>query len=484
MTEFIAGFIPDTFQETIDLHTLTFTKHEQLVTVKVPKLCCNQYLGLIQHLKENRERVMKSCHTNELIEVIDQAVTRWLDPNEPNRKLAEQLLPIITGYDDEMIRTFLTDYLRSFRKEKLQRMIEEDFPNPLVLDEFRPRHSGGLTRAYGPDLMAHIFSGNVPALPLWSLAAGLLLKSATLGKVSSSEPVFSSLFVRTIAEIRPEIARCMAIVWWKGGDEEIEKIVFSHSSRVIAYGSHQTIEAVKQRVPTHVPLHTHGHKVSASVVGSECLQGPLVKEVIKRVARDVATFDQQACLSPHVIFVEKGGKITPREFAGMLAQEMNNLEVKMKRAVLTEEEVSAIHAARAKVHFSSFRSEGTDLYTSVDSSVWTVVYEESDHFPYSVLNRFITVIPLDSLKELSERLAPVSRVIQSVGVACTPKEFQTLIHILGEAGVNRICSIGEMIKPEPGWHHDGRFHLAELVSWCDVESTVESMIDEFDPFRI
>jgi hypothetical protein len=173
------------------------------LTLLVPKLTSEELKQVISHLRQ-QHRKLQARKTDEIINIIDQAIKLWLDPDYHYRKLAEELLPIVTGYDSEMIRVFLHSYLRSFRKEKLQRMLEVDFTNPQVLDEFRPRTSGGLTRAYGPDLITHVFSGNVPALPLWSLVSGLLVKSSTIGKLSSSEPLFPSLFVETLREIDQE----------------------------------------------------------------------------------------------------------------------------------------------------------------------------------------------------------------------------------------------------------------------------------------
>jgi cytochrome c551/c552 len=477
-------FLPENVVNEIHFKTLLFENHGKEVELTVPEMTATQLCTVILTVKRHREEYLSKLHTNEIIAIIDHAVQKWLNPNYELRQFAEEVLPVITGYDDEMVRLFLSRYLRGFRKEKLQRIVDEDFHNPLVLDEFRPRKAGGLTRAYGPELITHIFSGNVPALPLWSLVSGLLVKSATLGKVSSSEPLFPVLFVKTIAEIDPKLAKAMAITWWKGGNDELEQTVFRQSQTVIAYGGKDTINQISQKVPSHVRLVQHGHKVSFGVITKECLTESLAWQSAQRAAKDTSWFDQQGCLSPHVFYVEKGGKYTPRDFARLLAHEMANFDHKMKRAKLSPAETNAILKVRSEIEFQSYTNDKVELLASEGGTSWTVIYrEEQDEFPMSVLNRLVTVIPIDHVEELKDMTKRVRHVIQTVGLACPPQKFQSLIHILGECGVNRISFLGEMSQPEPGWHHDGRFNLGDLVYWCDVESSVESMMDKFDPYR-
>jgi hypothetical protein len=470
----------------VPFQKLTFENHGQKIELSVPQITPVLIESVMDKLKQQQLDYVSTLRTNDLIDVFDQAIERWLDPEFEFRKLAEELLPVITGYDREMIRLFLSRYLRQFRKMKLQRMIDEDFSNPLVLDEFRPKKSGGMYRAYGPGVITHIFSGNVPALPLWSLAAGILLKSATLGKVSSSEPLFPVLFAKTIADIDPKLGDSLAILWWKGGNQSLEEVSFQATDAVIAYGGKETIETVRKKVPAQTSFHAHGHKVSFGLLTKECLQTTKAWQAAKLAASDASWFDQQGCLSPHVFFIERGGAYSPRDFAQMLANEMNNFQETHPRAQLTDEEHQAITKLRTTIEFESFEDSNLALLKSENGTDWTVVYRErieNKQFPFSPLNRFVTVVPIDNVNEVKDYLSQVKGFVQTVGVGCTPQSYFSIVHLLGEYGVNRICALGSMPQPEPGWHHDGRFHLADLVRFCDVESTLEEQMDLFDVFR-
>lgn len=476
------GFLPDGFQAA-SFTTLRFQAHGEQLGLQLPVLSTEEVVQLYAKVAEARSLIIREYTTERIIDVLDRTMRLWSDPTYPLRVTAERWLPVITGYDPEMVRLFLHRYIRNFRKEQLLRIVEESFPNPAVLDEFRPKRTGGLTRAYGPVMVTHIFSGNVPLLPLWSLISSLLLKSATVGKVSSSEPLFPSLLAESLREVDPQLAEMIAILWWQGGDEAMERAAFGGSDALIAYGHDRTIHAIQAKLPAHVQFHPHGHKVSFGVIAREALTTTTVQLSARNAARDAAWFDQQGCLSPHVFFVESGGRYSPRDFARLLAAEMERQHHKHPRRALDEQEAQAWLAAVSTYEFRAMHDSSIEVHGDAASREWCVIYSENEAFPLSPLNRWIHVVPIDGPEELPVRTRSMRKHLQTAGIACPPQRYTAWYEALGDCGVDRICAIGAMFQPEAGWHHDGRPHLGELVRWCDVESSVERQMDAFDPYR-
>ena len=201
-TSWTAGYLPGVAPAEVEWHTLSFGK----LDVRVPVLTPMQLQALAQRVQEAAARHLQTLSVSQIVEIIDTVVLRLLDPTDPFRREAEQLLPLVSGYDAEMVRLGLQGFLQTFRAPQLHRFIAEDFANPKVLDEFQPAAKGGMVRAFGPDLLVHSWAGNVPALPLWSLACGLVVKAGSIGKLPSAEPVFASLFARLLAEVHPPLA--------------------------------------------------------------------------------------------------------------------------------------------------------------------------------------------------------------------------------------------------------------------------------------
>ena len=44
--------------------------------------------------------------------------------------------------------------------------------------------------------------------------------------------------------------------------------------------------------------------------------------------------------------------------------------------------------------------------------------------------------------------------------------------------MTRIAALGDMTSPEAGWHHDGRFNLADLVNITEIDARVLAKADE------
>lgn len=419
----------------------------------------------------------------EIVDVLGRVMSRWYEPDHPGRRLAEELLPAITGYAPEMVRRGLKRYLKTFRHDRLLRFLSQDFENPLVLDGFQPARGGGRSRAYGPRLITQIFAGNVPGLPVWNLVCGLLVKSATLGKSAADEPLFAVLFARSVADEDPELARCLAILPWRGGDEAVEAAAFARAEAVTATGGLRAVESVARRVPAGTPFIPYGHKVSFGVVGREALALNRYAETARRAASDVSQYDQQGCLSAHVLFVERGGAVDPRTFAGALAAAMERFERDRPRAAIGLEAAAAIEDVRSEYELRAYdESDALALFGSPDGDAWTVVYDEAPkRFEVSPLNRVVRVHPVSGIDAVPPLLAPLRRHLQTAGIACAPARAGDWASVLGGCGVDRICAIGQMPEPAAGWHHDGRGNLSALVRWVDLEAAAEIDLERYDP---
>lgn len=417
----------------------------------------------------------------EIVEVLGRVVAKWSDPDYPLRRQAEELLPTVTGYSPDMVRRGLKDYLKTFRRDRLLRFLAQDFDNPLVLDGFQPNRAQGRSRAYGPGLTTQFFAGNVPGLPVWNLVCALLVKSATLGKSASGEPLFAVLFARSLAEEDPALAACLSILHWPGGDDAIEQAAFAHSGAVTATGGRLAIESVAKRLPAGMPFVPHGHKMSFAVVGREALALNRYAETARRVAHDASQYDQQGCLSPHCVFVERGGAVDPGTFVEAVASEMGRFERNKPRARLTLEESAGIERVRSHYEFRAYEDESVRLFTSESGTSWTVVYEEGPvRFEPSPLNRLLRVHPVDGIDDVVRLAGPLSRYLQSVGIACSPERLDAWSLALGRCGVDRICAVGQMPEPAAGWHHDGRGNLTSLVRWVDIEGAAEAALEHYD----
>ena len=322
----------------------------------------------------------------------------------------------------------------------------------------------------------------MPGLPLWSLISGLLVKAGGIGKVPSAEPLFAGWFAKLLAEIDPLLADCLAIVWWKGGDAARERAVLDQADVVLAYGGTDSLGEIRGRVPATARFLGFGHKIGFGMIAREALDTRKAWATAHRAAYDVVRYDQQGCYSPQVFFVERGGRVSPAEFSTYLAHELAAFERKFPRRALSIEEAGGVAAWRHAEETNSLTQLGRELLGSA-ADAWSVVHvEDAEGLVPSGLNRTVRVVAVDALADAVPRLAPFRAFLQTAGIAASPETLFHMAALLADAGVTRICALGEMTAPEAGWHHDGRFNLLDLVTMVEIDRSAESAAEALAPY--
>lgn len=492
-TPWRAGHLPGLDPDQVRWQTLHFAAHGSGLDVEVPLLTEAQMQALASKVRCAAQTRLQSMSVDAIIGVIDRAVARLLDPTDPVRRQADAWLPIVTGFDAEMVRLGLTAYLQSFRAPQLQRFVAQDFANPKVLDGFQPALKGGAVRAFGPSLLTHVWAGNVPGLPLWSFACGLLVKAGNIGKLPSAEPVFATLFARLICEVHPPLTDCFAVVWWKGGQPGPAATLYGASETVLAYGGNAALREVRDQVPISTRFIGFGHKLGLTLVGRAALDRQRGPKAARRAAIDIVRWEQQGCYSSHALYVERGGALSPREFAQHLAAELANLGHRHPRRALALGEAEAFAAWRRAAEWRAIamtkgvmEEEGSGVRHELlgdASAPWALAYsDEPQPLAPTAGQRCVQVSAVDALDDVLALLAPHAAFLQTVGLATTPAELYRLGEALGRVGVTRIAPLGGMTQPEAGWHHDGRFNLADLVRMVEIEQSAEHAADALAPY--
>ncbi len=466
-----AGYLPGLGDDEVQWQTLDFKSRDgEVLQVSVPLLTAPQMQALACRVRKAAAIHLRPMPVAEIIDAVDRAMARLLDRNDIYRQQAEAWLPVVSGYDADMVRLGLTGFFKTFRAAQLKRFVAEDFANPAVLDGFQPAAKGGAVRAFGPDLLVHSWAGNVPALSLWSLVCGLLVKAPAIGKLASAEPLFAGWFARLLAEVHPPLADCLAVVWWRGAGGEEADALYAQADTVLAYGGNQTLDALRRRLPVTTRFLPHGHKLGFGLIDAQALDTLKAPAMARLAAWDVMRYDQQGCYSPHVFYVQRGAPVSARAFADYLAAELANLQRRFARRELDLEEGAALARWQQNMEWGG---EAHQLLGPVDAP-WSVAYSESlQPLAPTALYRTIAVVAVDRLDAVLPVVAAQRDYLQTAGIAAGPEELYRLAGLLGAAGVTRISAIGSMSMPEAGWHHDGRFNLLDLVRMTEIEQSAE-----------
>jgi hypothetical protein len=315
----------------------------------------------------------------------------------------------------------------------------------------------------------HIAAGNIPNPTLMSIVLGLLARSAQFVKCASGSALLPRLFAHSLYEADSKLGACIEIAEWRGGNADLENVLFAEADCVTATGSDKTLAAIRSRLMAHARFLGYGHRVSFGFVAKEALAHAGAPRIAARVTDDVVAWNQLGCLSPHVIYVQPGGEVSPEKFAELLADELARREQAEPRGELAAPHAAAIASRRDIYEVRAAHSPETLMWHSGNSTAWTVVFEADARFQTSCLNRFIYVKPVKDLTEMLQHAEVVRGKVSTVGIAAPEHQAEELAVQLARWGVTRVCPIGQMQNPPLTWRHDGRPALGDLVTWTDLE---------------
>ena len=424
-------------------------------------------------LKRNREKHLLPRSTDELVKILCEVAAEWMSPENHFRKLALELGPAETGFSRLILEKGLNGFFRQFTPENFHALLEQDLGDTVAATDTKipapraPRLTPHFWR--GPDFLVHIAAGNIPNPALMSLTLGLLTRSAQFVKCASGASLLPRLFAHSLYHADPKLGACLEIAAWRGGNRELEDVLFAHADCLTATGSDETLAAIRARLPAKVRFLGYGRRVSFGFVTREVLRDETVAETVALAADDVIAWDQNGCLSPQVIYVEARGAVESDKFAERLAVELAKREASEPRGKISVEESAAIASRRAIYETIAAHRADAKIWASRDSTAWTVVFEHDVNYRFSPLNRFIYVKPVPDVAAVMRGVDEIHGIVSTVGIAAPPEKMRELALRFARWGATRICPLGQMQNPPLTWRHDGRPTLGDLVTWTDFE---------------
>lgn len=458
-----------------------YERDDQHLEVVFERLSPEALHEVVGFLRRRRREVLARRSVREIVDLLDRAAARWLDPSYPPRQDTIAEIAFMTGFSPQMVAHAIDEEQVSSRGPHLLEALRSELGDPEFLDGFRPnRRLGGFSRASGPELVGAIFSSNIPALPHLEIMRSLLLKAACVGRVSAGEPIFLRRYVETLAELDPEIASCLAVVYWERGDDVSEAAFLGSIDYLVAYGGDAQMSRLLAMRPASLEATWHGHRLGFIYVTREALAPEQdVRKLARSVSYDFTIFDGYACLCPQVCLVEEGGAMSPAEFARVCAEEMARFCPDLPPRALDLAEASRKHTFRQLCLMNG----AADVIAAPEDCSFLVLLEAIERFEPTCGERFVRIAPVRGAPDLERLLDSLSRHhLQCAAIAAgdATSRHHELRDMLAARGVTRIVPPGIMGRPSMMWHHDGVACLGRMVTWCDHEVMVPELLLDQD----
>jgi hypothetical protein len=364
-------------------------------------------------------------------EAIGRAAARLADPHDVLGAEAREALGASSEHAPAMVEWALATTLADDVSGSLRALCETWAPQ-----------TRGLI-AQPARLAAVVLAGNVFTAGFRALALPLVVGAPTLVKASSRDDVFPRLFARALAAVEPRLGDALGIATFPGGDEACEAALFEHADSVSVYGSDATIAAVRLRLPPGVAFAGHGHGVGAAYVPYSALDDlDVARDAATRLALDVAAYDQRGCLSPHVVFVARSGRVVPREFSRLLADEgLAPLARSLPRGALPMD----LGAQQLQ-----WRGLGVVRGELFEGDGFAVSYEADGPLRLSPGYRNVLVLECGDPRELARRVGPLGVHLKALGVGGDAARRAEIARTLDVPLAFCVSALGTMQTPGLG----------------------------------
>jgi hypothetical protein len=466
-----AWYLPPGLEAGLETTVQRFGPAHDAVELALPVVTLADLERWIAALRAARATHLATRATRAIARPLERVARRFLDPADAVRRDAVDALGRAGRFAPAEIARALDDAFAPLAGGGIERWIAAELGSPTALDRLSPRREGPARRAHGPEWMLQVYAGNVPAIPVWPMYGALLLKSAVLAKTASREPLLAPLVAQAIAGEDPELGACLAVVWWKGGASENDRAAIARAPAVLAFGGGESIAGVARAARADAILSLHGPKVSAACIAREALTPAGARDAARRAARDIALYDQQGCLSPHAIYVERGGAVAPRVFASALGEALEAAARETPRASLDAEEAARGRLYRAQAEFEAAAGGNAgEVFASTEGAGWTVVLERGARFEPGPGHRVVRVHAVDDIMDALSALRPHAADLEAVALEASGARRGGLEAAIAALGVPRVAVLGRLQQPSPLGAHGGVGFLAPFVRWTTLDA--------------
>jgi len=424
-----------------------------------------EVIGDLCRKAEAQRKILRDYPLDKILRVLASVREKWSDPLYPRLASLRTKLPSETGFSPQMLELGIQELVWVLDPTLLQKKLDAEMRGiPETPDlSFTPGSSTYLRREPIGTVL-HVLSGNVFLVGAGSLVEGLLTRNVTLLKMSSGERVFLPELIASIQECDPDgvVSKSIALIDYASRDKEVIAELKKRVDGIVVWGGEDAVRAYRNDLPARTRIVVFGPKLSFAVVTKEGVRRLGETEVARRLAQEIAIWDQNACTAPQVCYVE-GPEVALR-LVDALASELAEKQVSLPAGDIDFQAAVEIQKIRSVAEIAECRGVGK-LRTSRTGVDWTVYFDRDLTLDPSPLHRTLKLVPFSEFSELEKEMDRLRGYIQTVGMAAGTLEGQALSVRLARAGALRVLELGQMSGGEIEDPHDGSYDLPQFVNF-------------------
>ncbi|MER7916324.1 MULTISPECIES: aldehyde dehydrogenase family protein [unclassified Streptomyces] len=304
-------------------------------------------------------------------------------------------------------------------------------------------------------LLVHIAPGNAAAVAPLSVVEGLLAGNVNVLKTSGSDTALALDLLAALAAADPSglIAERVIALRFPSSRRDWLEALCGQADAIAVWGGEEAESAVRELAPPGCRVVAWGHRISFAYLTREAADAD---GLLDALAEDVCRFEQQACSSPQVVYLDTEDTEEVFAFAGRFAERLakvSGARPAPRPGPAEQAEITTVQQlARIEQHLGLTR-----VFTGEDGS-WRVLADTRPALAASPLHRSVWVKPLPR-HLVTGTLRPMRRYLQTAAVGGGRADVAALSRALFAAGVTRITPVGSMLDGYEGEPHDGVYAL-------------------------
>ncbi len=338
---------------------------------------------------------------------------------------------------------------------------------PIIARELGPDAlEGGWTesghaklRAFPLGVVGHWPAGNVEIQPILSMTCALLGGNAALVRIPSGLVDLTRLLMEKLAQADPagRLTRRIFMASFDHRRQDLQAAMAKSVDGAMIWGGEEAVLQIRALpFPHWARLAVFGPRISVAAMDAGAWGAPdQQKSWCLRLARDVWQFDQQACSSPQVLFLEKTAGQSAAEFLSNLRHAFETENRAHPRRAIPAVLTSTICHARA----SWLLNDSAHRAVFPPGPDWTLLLGSGEELPQPVQGKTLTVLEVD---DLLDAISKWDGNVQTLGLGMADPEKEKKVTLMaGRKGVDRIVKLGRMHVFVPPW--DGMDLIRPMV---------------------
>lgn len=304
-------------------------------------------------------------------------------------------------------------------------------------------------KAFPLGVVGHWPAGNIEIQPILSMTCSLLGGNAALVRIPSGLVDVTRTLMERLAQSDPEerLTRRIFMAAFDHGRQDLHEAMARVVDGAMIWGGREAVLQVRSLpFPHWARMAVFGPRISVAAMDAGAWSNADEQKTwCLRMARDLWQFDQQACSSPQVLYLEKKAGQSTDRFLSSLKRAFETENQAHPRQTIPAALTSTISQARAAWLLDDISHKAV-FPTGPD---WTLLIGSGSDIPQPVQGKTLTVLEVDDLNDVVSKLDGNVQTL-GLGMADGEKEKE-LASLAGQRGIDRIVKLGRMHTFVPPW---------------------------------